>query len=59
MGRVEVLAVTAGFFLFVSTPVFAQHRAPEPSVLASSDGNENGGSVANDQTSTSAEDEQT
>jgi hypothetical protein len=58
MGRLEVLAVTAGFFLLMSTPAFAQHRPPEPSALASSDGDENGVSVANDQTPTSAEDEQ-
>jgi hypothetical protein len=58
MGRLKVLAVTAGFFLILKVPAFAQYTAPAPSALASSDNDQSNVSVDSDQPQTSVVDDQ-
>jgi hypothetical protein len=58
MGRLKVLAVTAGFFLILKVPTFAQYTAPAPSVLVSSDNDQSNVSVDSNQLQTSVADDQ-
>jgi hypothetical protein len=58
MGRLKVLAVTAGFFLILKVPAFAQYTAPTPSALASSDNDQSNVSVDSNQPQTSVADDQ-
>jgi len=58
MGRLEVLAVTAGFLLILKAPALAQYTAAAPPVLASDDNDQSEVSVDNNQSQTSVAHEQ-